>query len=82
MKTPMFLRAASNPGFWTHSEDQIHTMVLRAGIIISSKEIGDEVSRARAASFVLTPPTITGDKVADIIIAWHRNVNMKNCFDD
>ena len=76
----MFLRAASNPGFWAHNEDQIHTMVLRAGIIISAKEIDDEVSKARAASFVFTPPTITGDRVADIIIAWHRGTDMKCCF--
>lgn len=82
MRTPRFLKEASRPGFWSHSTDQIHTMVLRAGIIISSKEIEDEVSRARAAFFVLTPPTITGDKVADIIIAWHRGINMKNCFGD
>ena len=82
MKTPMFLKAASNPGFWTHDEDQIHTMVLREGIIISAKEIEEEVSYARALFFVLTPPRITGDKVADIIIARHRGINMKNYFDD
>lgn len=80
MRTPRFLKEASNAGFWSHSVDQIHTLVLRQGVLISAKEIDDEVSRARAASFVFTPVTITGVKVADIIICWHRNIKMVSCF--
>lgn len=82
MRTPRFLKEASAPGFWSHSADQIHTLVLRAGVLISAKDIDDEVSRARAASFVFTPAKITGVRVADIIICWHRNIKMKkSCFE-
>ena len=80
MKNVRFLKEASNPGFWSYSVDQIHTLVLREGVLISAKEIEDEVSKARAAFFVFTPATITGVKVADIIICWHRDIKMQSYF--
>lgn len=65
-----FLKAAEQPGFWSLSDSQIHTMIIRYGIIVTDKIALDAISRAKALMFVFPKvPKRTGKYIVDLTIA-------------
>lgn len=65
--------------FWGLSETQMHTLLLRYGVIISEREFAEEISHAKAAFFAYNAPKYTENSVVNIMIAQRRGT-LKSVF--
>ena len=74
-----FLKAAEQPGFWSLTDSQIHTIILRYGIIVTEKVALDAISRAKALMFIFpTVPKRTGKYIVDLTISLLKDERLGN----
>lgn len=63
-------KAAQQPGFWSLTDSEIHTRILRYGIVVTEKIALDAISSAKATFFVFPEvPKRTGEYLVDLTIS-------------
>ena len=79
MKT--IFKQAAHDGFWGLTESQMHTLALRAGVIIPERKWKNLISQAKSYFFVSPNekgPTMCS--VVNIAIKMWKNQPLHNCF--
>lgn len=72
-------KAAQQPGFWGLTDSEIHTEILRYGIIVTEKIAFDAISRAKALFFVFPQvPKRTGEYLVDLTISLLKEESLGN----
>ena len=66
--------------FWSKSPSEYHSIILRAGIIMSVKDVLALYNNARGLFFLPISgiKNVTNDKVCNLIIALHQGVDIVN----